>query len=264
MNTNDGNRLYELRRTELARPIFGDWQETLIWSCIQNVMGRIYVTDTVNPKSAMALLGDFCFLAGVPAEAFVDAAFACAGREFLIMVPQNDDWGALIERCCGKRAKKVLRYAFRKEPDVFDEKSLETAVAALPKEYRMKRIDEPVFEECLNGSWCRDLVSCYEDYGMYREYGVGVVIQKDGEIVSGASSYSSYIGGIEIEIDTKEEYRRRGLAYAAGAGLILECKRRGLYPSWDAQNLYSAALAEKLGYHRSHTYTAYEVTARDY
>ena len=50
----------------------------------------------------------------------------------------------------------------------------------------------------------------------------------------------------------------KGLAYAAGAKLILECLERGLYPSWDAQNKWSAALAKKLGYRYSHTYTVYE------
>ena len=65
--------------------------------------------------------------------------------------------------------------------------------------------------------------------------------------------------GIEIEIDTREDYRRQGLAYVCGARLILECLDRGLYPSWDAQNKASVALAEKLGYHYSHTYTVYEI-----
>ncbi|MDD6328823.1 MAG: GNAT family N-acetyltransferase, partial [Lachnospiraceae bacterium] len=31
------------------------------------------------------------------------------------------------------------------------------------------------------------------------------------------------------------------------------------YPSWDAQNKWSVGLAEKLGYHFSHEYTAYEI-----
>lgn len=44
-----------------------------------------------------------------------------------------------------------------------------------------------------------------------------------------------------------------------GAKLILECLKRDLYPSWDAQNKSSVALAEKLGYHYSHTYTAIEI-----
>ena len=43
------------------------------------------------------------------------------------------------------------------------------------------------------------------------------------------------------------------------AALILACLRRGWYPSWDAQNPASLSLAEKLGYHFSHAYVAYEV-----
>lgn len=82
---------------------------------------------------------------------------------------------------------------------------------------------------------------------------------KDGVPVSGASSYSSFRGGIEIEIDTHPEHRRRGLAYACGAALILKCLERGWYPSWDAQNPWSLALAQKLGYHFDKAYTAYEI-----
>lgn len=81
----------------------------------------------------------------------------------------------------------------------------------------------------------------------------------DDQLAAGASSYSVYSQGIEIEIDTKEEYRRRGYATICGAKLIMECLKRDLYPSWDAQNKNSVALAEKLGYHYSHAYTAYEV-----
>lgn len=73
------------------------------------------------------------------------------------------------------------------------------------------------------------------------------------------SSYSGYHGGIEIEIDTKEEYQRKGLAYICGAKLILECLERGWYPSWDAQNKWSVALTEKLGYHFDYEYEAYEI-----
>ena len=81
----------------------------------------------------------------------------------------------------------------------------------------------------------------------------------NGNLVSGASSYTVYREGIEIEIGTKQDYRRQGLAAVCGARLILECMKRGLYPSWDAQNKWSVALAEKLGYHFDRAYPAYEV-----
>ncbi len=53
--------------------------------------------------------------------------------------------------------------------------------------------------------------------------------------------------------------RMMGFSWIFGAKLILECLDRGLYPGWDAQNKWSAALAQKLGYHIEREYTAYEV-----
>jgi len=35
------------------------------------------------------------------------------------------------------------------------------------------------------------------------------------------------------------------------------------YPSWDAQNMISVHLAEKLGYEYDHEYTAYEVSGEE-
>lgn len=120
-------------------------------------------------------------------------------------------------------------------------------------------IDERLFYRCKEIQWCRDWVSQYDKYEDYKKHGLGAVILKDRQPISGASSYASYNEGIEIEIDTKEEYQRKGLAYICGAKLILECLDRGWYPSWDAQNRGSVALAEKLGYHFDYEYVAFEV-----
>jgi len=89
--------------------------------------------------------------------------------------------------------------------------------------------------------------------------GHGFAVLKNGTIVSAASSYTAYREGIEIEIDTIEEERRKGLASAVGATLILDCLDAGLYPSWDAANPESVRLAEKLGYTFSHAYDVYFV-----
>ena len=105
--------------------------------------------------------------------------------------------------------------------------------------------------------WSRDLCSAFDSPGECCRRGVGVAALHDGVPVAGAGSYSVYRGGIEIEIDTRADHRRKGLAAACGAALILACLDRGLYPSWDAIDLRSAALAEKLGYHRGEPYTVY-------
>lgn len=238
--------------------IFGQWDETIIWSCLQKVMGEVY-TNSPKEDAAMAILGDFVFYAGKPDKKLLQFKPESCKQDFMIMVPQNDKWAELIETCYGKNAKKVSRYAIKKEKEVFDKQKLQQVVLQLPEEYQLKPLKEKEYVLCQQNKWSSDLVSQFKDYKTYQELGLGVVILKDGEIVSGASSYSRYRDGIEIEIDTRKDYRRKGLAYVCGAKLILECLERGLYPSWDAQNIWSVALAEKLGYHYSHEYTVYEV-----
>lgn len=242
---------------EKIHEIFANWNETIIWSCLQGIMGEVHTNSAED--AAMAILGDFAFYAGNPSEELVRFKPESCRQSFMIMVPENEEWAELIEKCYGDKAGKVTRYAIKKEPDVFDTAKLEQAVLGLPEGYELKVIEEQEFNLCKSNNWALDLVSQYKDYDLYKRLGLGVVALKDGELVAGASSYSVYDKGIEIEIDTRQDHRRKGLAYACGAKLILECLRKNLYPSWDAQNKWSVALAEKLGYHFSHEYTAYEV-----
>lgn len=249
--------IYELNIPQKAAPLFEGWHETMIWSCLQGIMGKIYTDNIENPACAMAVLGDFYFLAGKPNTEL--AQYEPQRKKFRIIVPQNDAIAACIESCYKNKAKKVTRYAIKKEPKVFDKKRLQSIVDSLSDSYELRMVDEEMFGRLVHISWCKDWVSQYSSYQAYQKYGIGAVICKDGEPVSGASSYSGYAGGIEVEIDTRKDYRRKGLASVCGAKLVLECLERGWYPSWDAQNLWSVALAEKLGYHFDRAYPAYEI-----
>lgn len=251
-------RVTDIKKVEM---LFESWEETMVWSCLQGIMGEIYITkdEAECPKSAVAVLGAFAFFAGEANRELVLYKPETYPDDFVIMVPQTVEWAAVIEECYADCNKKVERYALKKEPEVFDKEKLQCIVNGLPKEYEIRRLDEVVFAETKKTQWCSDWTAQFPDYETYRSLGLGVVILKGGQLVSGASSYTTYENGIEIQVDTKEEYRRKGLASVCSAKLILECLELGLYPSWDAQNKGSLALAEKLGYHYSHTYTAYEV-----
>ena len=89
----------------------------------------------------------------------------------------------------------------------------------------------------------------YRSYKDFKEKGLGYVAYKDGQLICIASSYNTYKSTIGVTIGTLEEYRRKGLAAACAASLILGCLKRGIYPAWEAANMASVALAEKLGYH---------------
>ncbi|MCR5686882.1 MAG: GNAT family N-acetyltransferase [Lachnospiraceae bacterium] len=245
--------MYELTDTSKVKHLFEGWKETLIYSCLQKVMGKIYVTNIDNPLSAMAYVGCFAFYAGVPDKELV---MAKPGR-FVIMVLQNEEWEACIEECFPE-SKKVKRYAIKKDTR-FDRAFLKSLTDELQEGYELKAIDSDIYDMCLSQAVTRDFVSSFESKEKYLELGRGFVVLRSGRIVSGASSYTRYNEGIEIEVDTVEEERRKGLASIVCAALILRCLEEGLYPSWDAQNMNSVHLAEKLGYEFDHEYTAYEV-----
>ena len=249
--------IYELTDTSKAKPIFEGWNETMIYSCLQKIMGKIFVTDLDPPTSAMAYVGCFAFYAGVPDKELVMAK----PKGFVIMTPQNKEWEDCIEACF-PAAQKVTRYAIKKDTQ-FDLPFLRSLVKRLPEGYELKEIDNETYDLCLTDPVTRDFVSSFESKEKYLEIGRGMVVMKSGRIVSGASSYTRYNEGIEIEVDTVEEERRKGLATIASAALILQCLDEGLYPSWDAQNMNSVHLAEKLGYEFDHEYTAYEVAGEE-
>ena len=243
----------ELKDTSKVKELFEGWQETLIYSCIQKVMGRIYVTDPDEPVSAFAYVGCFGFVAGEPDRELLENK----PEGFVILTPQNDAWAALIEEVYPS-AKKVTRYAIKKDTR-FDIDVLRKNVDMLPAGYEIKEIDSDLYDKCMEDPVTEDFVSSFADKKQYLELGRGIVILKDDKIVSGASSYTRYNEGIEIEVDTVESERRNRLATIACSALILRCLKENLYPSWDAQNMNSVRLAEKLGYEFAHEYVAYEV-----
>ena len=242
-----------LEDTSKVEALFEGWEETLIWSCLQKVMGKVFVTDLSSPESAMAYVGCFAFYAGEPDRELVQEMQG----HFVIMVPQDERWASLIEECFPS-AKKVMRYAIKKDT-VFDKEYLDSVISALPSEYELRRIDGDLYDLCLSSRVTMDFVSAFGSKESYLELGRGVVILKDGQIVSGASSYTRYKEGIELEVETIVPERRKGLATIACAALIRMCLEEGLYPSWDAHDMNSVALARRFGYELSHEYAAYEV-----
>lgn len=255
--------IYAISDKKQIAPLFDGWQETMIWSCLQDCMGLAFTNHPTEPTAGKIQIADFCFFAGEPDEELVAHLPEGANTEFLIMVPRHEGWSKVIEQVWGKQATKRERYSTRKDPAVFHKDQLYHYISMLPEHYEILSIDEFWYQQISKSDWAGDLCSQFLDYQDYETRGIGVVAVRQGELVSGASSYTVYREGIEIEIDTKKSERRKGLALACAGKLILECLERGLYPSWDAQNKGSLALAEKLGYQFDEAYPVYEIIRRE-
>lgn len=249
-------------RSVLA-PLFSGFASNMYRSCIQGHMGRAWADDAENPTCGRIMVGDMFFLAGRPdspaAREMVSEIPSWFCSEELYFVPESDRWSSLIESCHKGRCRKIRRYAFIQETAGFDKAKLAAMAASLPAGYEIRRIDEKWYGEVMKHAWSRDLCSQFESAGDYAGRGIGFCVIHGGEVVAGASSYALYDDGIEIQIDTREDHRRKGLAAACGAALILECLKRGLYPGWDAANMASLKLAEKLGYRLKGHYDAWAV-----
>lgn len=229
---------------------------------------RLYVDDAERPRSAMCFAGGyregscaFAFTAGDHSLEAAKAIVAAWPRDYLgsrIIVPENEGWCAVIEEALPD-ASRFNRYAISKTEHRFDRAALARMAENVPEGFELRPMDGDIFERLCAEEWSYDMVASYDDYDSFSKTALGWICLEKGVPVGGASSFASYSKGIEIEIDTKREYRRRGIARACASRLILECLDKGLYPSWDAANRESLALAESLGYVFSHEYPAYFV-----
>lgn len=238
-----------------AASLFAGWEETLILSSLSGEMGTVWAEGD-KPENALCLLGDFVFYAGHPSEELLRFSPFDQPR-FMILTPQTPAWESAIETVYGERCNRKIRYSFSRQETRFDMEHLSRLAGQLPNGYQLAVIDRRLYDECRKHSFSRDFVSQFRDEEDYLTRGMGVAVLHGDHFVGGASSYSVFPGGIEIEIAIEESHRRKGLASACAARLILNCLDKNLYPSWDAANPTSVRLAQKLGYGTAREYPVY-------
>lgn len=253
-------RLIRLEDPQTVRPLFEGWPETLIRSALEGAMGSFWAVER-KPRAALCVNGDFLFLAGEPREPQTRAILECLAREkrgYAIVVPRDPACGALIERAFESRARREWRYAFCKGGEAFDRAKLRALTRAVPG-VQVVPFDRALYETALQNDWSRDFVSQFRSAQDFLNRGLGYAALQNGEMVGGASSYVRCSFGVEVQVETRSDWRRRGVAAACCAALILQCLERGLYPSWDAANRASEALACKLGYRKAGPYPVWEI-----
>lgn len=243
-------------RIEELASVFTD---TVCYTVMQGIGGSAWVDSVENPSAVAFVYGDLCFLAGstinIAGDKELLQMLKDCRKTWLIFVPETEEWLRFFE--ASSMFQESTRYRMKKRTKPFDRELLEGYVQLLPKDFHIERIEKEWYKKLGKEEWSCDLCRQIPTVEEYMEHGLGFLIVKDNCAVAGVSSYSYYDRGIEIEIDTKEEYRKRGFATVLGAKIILECMDRGMYPNWDAANLISVKTAEKLGYELDRSYKAF-------
>ena len=247
--------IYRINDFSKVEKLFNNWPYP-DWHRVMNLKVEIYADDPESPKSAVGFLGTWCYCVGEPNKALITRK----RKDWYGLFPQNRKWEKLIKECYPE-AKRYTRYAIKHDA-VFDRERLQAMIDALPEQYELKKIDSKVYDLCkkVTDEDLEYLTDWFRSKKQFLELGLGYAVITDGKVVGGASTAFRFPEGIDIEIDVDRKHRRKGLASAAGARLILDCLERGWKPTWDAANMKSVHLAEKLGYTFDYKYHCYDIS----
>ena len=242
---------------ESVAPLFANWDETLIWTALQGRMGTVWTYGS----AALCQCGDFVFIAPAQenAKELLQAVRSWLGNRFAILTIREENVHAAVPAAFGQAAREETRYAFFKDADTFDRGYLQALTRKLPDGMTLRVFDSELYALAMQEGWSCDFCSQFASCEEFLQNGVAVGALLDGRLVGGAGTYIASKGGIEVEVDTHEDFRGQGIATACSARLILECLDRGLYPSWDAANLISVRLAQKLGYRLKGPYAVWHI-----
>jgi len=254
--------LGRMKRKTIA-PICGESKEVLVRGAVDGTVGRVWVPKLENSSYCLIVVGDFVYLMGLPPKGHGAMDLKTQIYKMItsksLIYPQNERWAEWIEDQFLGQTRMVSRYALKKDEHHFDVEQLKQFVNQIPKGIKMKRIDDRLYQQVMKEEWSRDLCANFEDVKHFHASGFGYVAVKGREIVAGCSAYGASEGMMEIEVDTRKDYRRQGLALACSAAFLLECLERNIIPNWDAANLKSVGLAEKLGYIYDQEYQVYQI-----
>ncbi|MCI8392846.1 MAG: GNAT family N-acetyltransferase [Clostridia bacterium] len=237
----------ENKDLEKLRNLFKDIRFYMGNSVLDGTMGEAYTDNISNPNFAILIVRKYCFMSGNIGKEDLHKLIDNKLKQYII-IPSNS-LKNVIEEIFKDNINKLERYSIKKNP-IFDKQKLQKYIEKVPEEYHIQSIDNNIAKKIKEEKFI-NITDNYE------KNGIGYCCIYNDEIIGVASSNIFYKDGIEVNIKVKDEYRRRGIATALASKLILKCLEENKSISWDAANLWSVSLAEKLGFEYDSTYNIY-------
>jgi hypothetical protein len=255
--------LYEVDEDlyDRVQPVFELMPRTTIAGTLAGLTpGQVFVDHLQNPKAAFTWSEfRFSYLAGDPTnhdfvqelvvllEGVLLPKLPASHDPTLVIYPDSLSWiDALEARLAAYHPQRLFRSLHRFDPMAFEQRTRQ--LEALPPGCTLLPVDAQV---C--GRFPELAISYELLWGAVQNFlahGFGCCVLADGELASACDTPFCAGGRAEIGVETKEAYRRKGLASQACAAFIRESLRRELEPVWECwwENEASRNLAKRLGF----------------
>ncbi|WP_432663434.1 GNAT family N-acetyltransferase [Wukongibacter baidiensis] len=130
-----------------------------------------------------------------------------------------------------------------------------------PFPYQLEYISKENVEKVLE--YNDGIISFWGTIDNFIENGFGFILLDKEKIVAQCISASVENGEAEIDIETDDSYRGKGIARFMASCLIDECMKRCYIPKWDCAvgNIPSRKLADKLGFEKVAEYPFSYITS---
>lgn len=255
-----------------ARSLFQPMHHHLAVTAIVegSVPTQIYVDHPTHPRAALTWNHCRFYLVGEPnneqfnqaiRQLFTETIYPQAlqaGEDLFVLYYEPGGWEPKID--------VILKDKFpiRVERQFYTREALKNDWRArLPKGFSLKLVDRALLDDgrlknlaYLTAEMCSERQSA-EDF---LEKSFGVCLVRDDEIVGWCLSEYNSADRCEVGIETRADYRRRGLATVMASTLVEQALSRGISQiGWHcyASNTASVATALKVGFEKQRDYPVY-------
>ncbi len=220
--------------------------EAILFQTLRLGLGHLRVDSVSEPNVAWFSYYPMNFVAGNPHSDEAQLLVETIPYLNIIIVP-DDDWARLVKEQYGEELRVQQRTKFN--PDSLDIAMIRRLKNNIPSGFELQKINRDNLRR-VNPAVCRIIDLHFRGVDGLLQHGVGFCAVQENQIFSLAYSAFPFIDEFQVQVDTVESphYRRRGLATAVSAALIEYALENDIVPHWDAANLASIKLAEKLGY----------------
>ncbi len=239
-----------------VRPLFDSHTRAraVIFPALDLGRGSVWTNSVEVPTVARLQIAIINAVAGDSASPDAEEIIRMIEPMQVVFGP-DEGWTQIIKDLWGEQLGIQPRTFF--SPESLDLDHLRHLRDQVPAGYKLERMDVEAIRR-MDKRRAMHIPTFFGTSEEFHKMGIAYCIKHEDEVVSIASTFTPFTDLFEIQVDTlNTDHRRKGLATAVSAALMVHALENGMVPYWDAANEASTHLALKLGYTNPDHWEAY-------